>query len=139
MMQETRQKYYYPCMAKYIKKWVSKRQICIQTERINNHLLRTEFLNCPEWDLAWSGRHFADGYFTEPSPLWRLWPYHHSNRCLLKISVCLPCNSYFCNGSIKSHHGNSMQTHISSDNDNHGFRHSIQCKNTSRSCSSAGN
>ena len=51
MIQETRQKYYYPCMAKYIKKWVSNCQICIQTKRINNDL-RTELLNCPEWDLG---------------------------------------------------------------------------------------
>ena len=52
MIQETGQKYYYPCMAKYIKKWVSNCQFCIQTKRINNDLLRTELLNCPEWDLG---------------------------------------------------------------------------------------
>ena len=27
-------------------------QICIQTKCINNDLLRTELLNCPEWDLG---------------------------------------------------------------------------------------
>ena len=52
MIQEARQKYYYPCIAKYIKKWVTNCQICIQTKRINNDLLRTELLNCPEWDLG---------------------------------------------------------------------------------------
>ena len=52
MIKEARQKYYYPCMAKYIKKWVSNCQVCIQTKRINNNLLRTELLNCPEWDLG---------------------------------------------------------------------------------------
>ena len=52
MIQEARQKYYYPCMAKYIKKWVSNCQICIQTKRINNDLLRRELPNCPEWDLG---------------------------------------------------------------------------------------
>ena len=52
MIQEVRQKYYYPCIAKYIKKWVSNCQTCIQTKRINNDLLRTELLNCPEWDLG---------------------------------------------------------------------------------------
>ena len=51
MIQEAIQKYYYPCMAKYIKKLVRNCQICIQTKRINNDLLRTELLNCPEWDL----------------------------------------------------------------------------------------
>ena len=39
-------------MAKYIKKWVSNCQTCIQTKRINNDLLRTELPNCPEWDLG---------------------------------------------------------------------------------------
>ena len=39
-------------MAKYIKKWVSNCQICIQPKRINNDLLKTDFLNCPEWDLG---------------------------------------------------------------------------------------
>ena len=52
MIQEARQKYYYACMAKYIKQWVSTCQVCIQTKRINNDLLRTELLNCPEWDLG---------------------------------------------------------------------------------------
>ena len=52
MIQEVRQKYYYPCIAKYIKKWVSNCQTCIQTKRINNDLLRTELLNCPEYDLG---------------------------------------------------------------------------------------
>ena len=51
-IQEARQKCYYPCIAKYIKKWVSNCQICIQTKRFNNDLLRTELLNCPEWDLG---------------------------------------------------------------------------------------
>ena len=44
MKQEARQKYYNPCMAKYIKKWVNNCQTCIQTKRINNDLLRTELL-----------------------------------------------------------------------------------------------
>ena len=39
-------------MAKNIKKWVSNCQSCIQTKRINNDLLRTELLNCSEWDFG---------------------------------------------------------------------------------------
>ena len=31
---------------------MSNSQTCIQTKRINNDLLRTELLNCPEWDLG---------------------------------------------------------------------------------------
>ena len=52
MIQEARQKYYYPCIAKYIRNWVTKCQMCIQNKRINNDLLKTELLNCPEWDLG---------------------------------------------------------------------------------------
>ena len=51
-IQEARQKYYYPCIAKYIRNWVTKCQMCIQNKRINNDLLKTELLNCPEWDLG---------------------------------------------------------------------------------------
>ena len=52
MIQEARQKYYYPCIAKYIRNWVTKCQMCIQNKRINNDLLKTELLNCPEWVLG---------------------------------------------------------------------------------------
>ena len=52
MIQEARQKYYYPCIAKYIKQWLSNCQVCIQTKRITNDLLRTELLKCQEWDLG---------------------------------------------------------------------------------------
>ena len=50
MIQEARSKYYYPCIAKYIRTWVTKCQMCIQNKRINNDLLKTELLNCPEWE-----------------------------------------------------------------------------------------
>ena len=52
MIQEVKQKYYYPCIAKYIKNWVSNCQTCIQTIKTNKDLLRTELLYCPEWDLG---------------------------------------------------------------------------------------
>ena len=52
MIQEVRQKYYYPFIAKHIKKWVSNCQTFIQTKKINNDLLRTELPLCPEWDLG---------------------------------------------------------------------------------------
>ena len=52
MIQEARQKYYYPCIAKYVKKWIKNCHTCIQTKRINNNLLWTELHNCPEWDLG---------------------------------------------------------------------------------------
>ena len=52
MIQEPRLKFYYPCIAKYIRAWVTKCQMCIQCERINNDLLKTELLHCPDWDLG---------------------------------------------------------------------------------------
>ena len=138
MIQEARKKYYYPCMAKYIKKWVSNCQICIQTKHINNDLPRIEHNYCPEWD-------FGPEDILQMDILPNLPPsggYDHilrCHRCLLQILVCLSCNSYYCHSSIKSHHGHPIQTHIPSKNDNHGFRHSIQCKSNSRTCSSTRN
>ena len=52
LIQEALQKYYYPCLAKHIKNWVQNCHMCIQNKRINNDLLKTELLNCPEWDLG---------------------------------------------------------------------------------------
>ena len=43
MIQEARQKYYYPCIAKYIRIWVTKCQMCIQNKRINNDLLKLNY------------------------------------------------------------------------------------------------
>ena len=51
-IKEARQKYYYPCLAKYIRNWVIKCTDCIMNKRINNDLLRTELLNCPDFDLG---------------------------------------------------------------------------------------
>ena len=52
MIQEARQKYYYPCLAKHIRNWVLNCQKSIQNKRINIDLLKTKLLNCPEWDLG---------------------------------------------------------------------------------------
>ena len=65
MIQEARQKYYYTCLAKYIKNWVQKCQMCIQNKRIKKHLLKTENLNCPEWDLGRSRRYTSDGHLSQ--------------------------------------------------------------------------
>ena len=51
MIQEPRQKYLYPCLAKHIEKLVQNSQMCIQNKRIKSDLLRTEVLDCSEWDL----------------------------------------------------------------------------------------
>ena len=48
MIQEARKKYYYPCIAKYTRPWVTRCQMCIQKKRIKNDFLKTDLLNCPE-------------------------------------------------------------------------------------------
>ena len=52
MMQEIRQKYYFPSIATYVRNWVHDCEICIQDKRINNTLITPEFIHIPEWDLG---------------------------------------------------------------------------------------
>ena len=52
MMQEIRQKYYFPSIATYVRNWVRDCQICIQYKRINNTRITPELIHIPEWDLG---------------------------------------------------------------------------------------
>ena len=52
MMQEIRQKYYFPSIATYVRNWVRDCEICIQDKRINNSRINTELFHIPEWDLG---------------------------------------------------------------------------------------
>ena len=52
MLQEIRQKYYYPGIAKHVKKWVDGCEICARDKRVPNRLITPELLNLPEWDLG---------------------------------------------------------------------------------------
>ena len=52
MMQENRQKYYFPSTATYVRKWVRDCEICIQDKRINNTRITPEFFYIPERDLG---------------------------------------------------------------------------------------
>ena len=52
MLHEIRQKYYYPGVAKIVKKWVQGCEICIRDKRIANASITPELLNLPEWDLG---------------------------------------------------------------------------------------
>ena len=52
MLHEIRQKYYYPGIAKIVKKWVQGCETCIKDKRINNALITPELLSLPEWDLG---------------------------------------------------------------------------------------
>ena len=52
MMQQIRQKYYFPSLATYVRNWVRDCEICIQDKRINNKRITPEIINIPEWDLG---------------------------------------------------------------------------------------
>ena len=52
MMQEIRQKYYFPSIATYVRNWVRDFEICIQDKRIKNTRITPELFHIPEWDLG---------------------------------------------------------------------------------------
>ena len=52
MMQEIRQKYYFPSIATYVRNWVRDCEKCIQGKRINNTRITPEVIHIPEWDLG---------------------------------------------------------------------------------------
>ena len=52
MLQEIRQRYYYPSMAKHVKKWVEGCEQCARDKRVPNATITPELLNLPDWDLG---------------------------------------------------------------------------------------
>ena len=52
MMQEIRQKYYFPSIATYVRNWVHDCEICIKDKRINNTRITPEIIHIPERDLG---------------------------------------------------------------------------------------
>ena len=52
MLQEIRQMYFYPGIAKIVKKWIQGCEICIKNKKIKNSSITPELLNKPEWDLG---------------------------------------------------------------------------------------
>ena len=52
MLQEIRQRYYYPSMAKHVKNWVEGCEQCARDKRVPNATITPELLNLPEWDLG---------------------------------------------------------------------------------------
>ena len=52
MMQEIRQKCYFPSIATYVRNWVRHCEICIQEKRINNTQTTPVIFHIPEWDLG---------------------------------------------------------------------------------------
>ena len=51
MLQEIRQKYYYPAIAKYVKKWVEGCKTCAKNKSVPNTVITPELLNLSDWDL----------------------------------------------------------------------------------------
>ena len=52
MLQEIRQRYYYPNMAKNVKKWVEGCEQCARDKRVPSATITPELLNLPKWDLG---------------------------------------------------------------------------------------
>ena len=52
MLYDIRQKYYYPGIAKIVKRWVQGCETCIKDKRIKNPSITPELPNLPEWDLG---------------------------------------------------------------------------------------
>ena len=52
MLQEIRQRYYYPSMAKYVKKWEEACEQCAKDKRVPNATITPELPNLPERDLV---------------------------------------------------------------------------------------
>ena len=52
MLQEIRQRYHYPNMAKHVKKLVEGCEQCERDKRVPNATITPELVNLPEWDLG---------------------------------------------------------------------------------------
>ena len=52
ILQEIRQRYYYPSMAKHGKKWEDGCEQCAKDKRVPNATITPELPNLPEWDLG---------------------------------------------------------------------------------------
>ena len=51
-LQGIRQRYYFPSMAKQVRKWVEGCEQCARDKRVPNATITPEVLNLPEWDLG---------------------------------------------------------------------------------------
>ena len=52
MMQEIRQKYYFPSTATYVRNWVRDCEICIEDKRLDNTRITPELTRILKWDLG---------------------------------------------------------------------------------------
>ena len=70
MMQEIRQKYYFPSIATYFRNWVRDCEICIQDKRINN--TNHSRINQHPGMGSWTGRPHADRLIARITSKWGL-------------------------------------------------------------------
>ena len=52
ILPEIRQRYYYPSMAKHVKKRVEGREQCARNKRVPNATITPELRNLPDWDFG---------------------------------------------------------------------------------------
>ena len=71
MMQEIRQKYYFPSIATYVRNWVRDCEICIQDKRINNTRITPELFPHPRMG-SWTGRPHANRLIAGIAAKWGL-------------------------------------------------------------------
>ena len=88
MLNEIRQKYYYPGIAKIVKKWVHGCEICIKDKRNPNSSITPELLNSPGWDLGPEDAMQIDLLPNLP-PQWRVRKYHNRNGCVFTMPFCI--------------------------------------------------
>ena len=138
MIQEARQKYYYPSLAKHIRQWVINCEDCIKNKRIDNSRLKTPLLNCPEWDLGPEDALQIDVLTQSPTKR-RIRKCHHCNGCVLKVPVCLPGENCKCGDCCQSTDGYYVQTYILTDNVGVRQRINLHVTNNIRSSSSTWN
>ena len=114
MIQEARQKYYYPSLAKHIRQWVINCEDCIKNKRIDNSRLKTPLLNCPEWDLGPEDALQIDVLPNLPPS----GGYENVITAMdvLKVPVCLPGENCKCGDSCQSTNGYYVQTYLPADN-----------------------
>ena len=70
-LQAIRERYYYPNLAKYVKKWVEECEQCAKDKRVPNATITPELLNLPEWGPC-TRRCHENRLFDEPSDKWRI-------------------------------------------------------------------
>ena len=137
MLQEIRQKYFYPGIAKHVKKLVEGCETCARDKRVPNNTITPELLSLLEWDLGPEDAMQIDllpnlpargGYQTVMTAI----------DVFFKILICLPANrsnSHKCSQGNNRHHD---ETFIFTDNSHYGQKVRVYINHHSRNNSNFG-